>query len=557
MYFKYSTGLIPPKKSRGEPENRQVSRKIRTPRAVVIQEPPAKKTQESSEKLKGIEMLSKAALLGIDTQTAIKDNQHASPLKNKTGSLSEGTGVSPGVPNELTGVLAVSSEGVGTSPKVLDETLYNYEAQSDDDVWGSTDEETNKDKNEDDDKDDVNKEEEDEEESVNEEDNVDEENEEESDDNDKSFDITNTDDEITKSDSDDHEISKEGETVFEIEEEEIANSEHEEDDTKGEDQKTEEEPKRDDQANEAEVGVPDLVTNKEKSEFLQSTSSHSISLNFDVPLVQNEPFHEVKVSIIPKSTQQPPSTPPLPVIEDPAALELKQADHSAAIFESIKSQVSSIVKDSLALNIGETSEAKESLTEFELKKILMEIMKRRIYKGKPPSKSSKIGKSTPINQLVKEPEHEVQMDFEEPTFENVANDAEVPHTIDDAPEQPWFNEMINAEKPPLTFDELMSKSIEFSAYAMNRLKLTKLTREVLQALTLKEKEGRLIIPIEVCFNNDLEYLKGDKAERTYSSSITKTPATRYTMKWIEDLIPNLWSPILINYDKDAALGIKH
>ncbi|GJX18104.1 hypothetical protein Tco_0218936 [Tanacetum coccineum] len=360
MYFKYSTGLIPPKKSRGkavkegkttattqkltkpkkkpskerqvlhdespesegEPENRKVSIKIRTPRAVVIQEPPAKKTQDSSKKLKGIEMLSEAALLGIDTQTTIKDNQHASPLKNKTRSLSEGTGVSPGVPDELTGVL-----------------------------------------------------EEDEEKSVNEEENVDEENEEESDDNDKSFDITNTDDEITKSDSDDHEISKEGETVFEIEEEEIANSEHEEDDTKGEDQKTEEEPKRDDQANEAEVGVPDLVTNKEKSEFLQSTSSHSISLNFDVPLVQNEPFHEVKVSIIPKSTQQPPSTPPLPVIEDPAALvinfedvdsflhkfhalekdvqELKQADHSAAILESIKSQVSSIVKDSLALNIGD------------------------------------------------------------------------------------------------------------------------------------------------------------------------------------------------------------
>ncbi|GJR79588.1 hypothetical protein Tco_0150373 [Tanacetum coccineum] len=70
MYFKYSTGLIPPKKSRGEPENRQVSRKIRTPRAVVIQEPPnvpVKKTQESSGKLKGIEMLSDAALLGIDT----------------------------------------------------------------------------------------------------------------------------------------------------------------------------------------------------------------------------------------------------------------------------------------------------------------------------------------------------------------------------------------------------------------------------------------------------------------------------------------------------------
>ncbi|GKE59711.1 hypothetical protein Tco_1510078 [Tanacetum coccineum] len=48
-------------------------------------------------------------------------------------------------------------------------------------------------------------------------------------------------------------------------------------------------------------------------------------------------------------------------------------------------------------------------------------------KGKPPSKSSKISKYKPADQSVKEPEHKVQMDFEEPTFENVANDADVPH----------------------------------------------------------------------------------------------------------------------------------
>ncbi|GKB74515.1 hypothetical protein Tco_0935927, partial [Tanacetum coccineum] len=204
MYFKYSNRLIPPKKSRGravkvgkttattqkptkprkkpskkkqvlrdespkfegELENRQVDIKIRTPRVVATQ-------------------------LEIDTQKAIKDNQHASRLKHKTASLSEGTGVSPGVPDELIGVSAVSSERVGTSPKVPDEILYNYETQSDDDVRGSDDEETNKDKNEDD----FSEEEEDEEESVSEEENVDEENEEESDDDDKSFDITSTDDE--------------------------------------------------------------------------------------------------------------------------------------------------------------------------------------------------------------------------------------------------------------------------------------------------------------------------------------------------------------------------
>ncbi|GJZ69052.1 hypothetical protein Tco_0632602 [Tanacetum coccineum] len=43
----------------------------------------------------------------------------------------------------------------------------------------------------------------------------------------------------------------------------------------------------------------------------------------------------------------------------------------------------------------------------------------------------------------------------------------------------------------------------------------------------------------------------------YSSSITKTPATRYNMEGIKDMIPTLWSPIIIAYDKDAALGISH
>ncbi|GKE14109.1 hypothetical protein Tco_1421686 [Tanacetum coccineum] len=92
-------------------------------------------------------------------------------------------------------------------------------------------------------------------------------------------------------------------------------------------------------------------------------------------LLLNEPFHKVKVSVIPKPTQQPPSTLPLPATEDPAALvinfkaidsflykfhalekdiqELKQADPFAAMLESIKSQVPSIVKDSLGSNIGD------------------------------------------------------------------------------------------------------------------------------------------------------------------------------------------------------------
>ncbi|GKA31094.1 hypothetical protein Tco_0717399 [Tanacetum coccineum] len=76
-------------------------------------------------------------------------------------------------------------------------------------------------------------------------------------------------------------------------------------------------------------------------------------------------------------------------------------------------------------------------------------------------------------------------------------------------------------------------------------------------LPLQDKEGRLIIPVEFYFNNDLEYLKARNKDRTYSSSITKTPAARYTMEGIEDMIMTLWSPVIIAYDKEVALGISH
>ncbi|GJU02650.1 hypothetical protein Tco_1112988 [Tanacetum coccineum] len=614
LFVGYSTGLIPPKKGRGrgsqknkkvlrdespkfkgEPENRKVSQKIRTSTTVVIQEPPSvpiKKTHESSGKLKGIEMLSEAAQLELATQKAIKESRRASRLKHKTRSSSEGTGKS-----------AISSERVGTSPNVLDETVYDYEAQSDDDVWGLTDEETNKDKNEDDvseeveDKEEnVSEETEDEEEIVNEEENVDEEYEEESDDSDRSFYITNTNDERTESNFDDHEISKEGKTVAKTEEKETANYEHGEDDTKGEDQKSEKEPKGEDQAKEAEVGVPDLVKIKEKLEFIQSTFSHLISSNL------NEPFHQVKVSVIPETTQQPLSTPiapPRPTTEDPAApvinfeavdsflhkfhaLEKDVQEVKQSHTEELKSEVS-VKKEEYKDFIQETvaNEVKNQLSQilpkavfdFTTPKILMKKMKKSqsyqtadvykiLYNGLVNSylkdkdlfesydqtislkrnheedKDEEPSARPNQDQSVKEPEHEVQMNFKEPTFENVASDAGQPtntgadktqpkadpkipkkdwfkdspkpevldpewNTVkdnDDTPKQPWFKRLIQAVKPPLTFDELMSDPIEFLTFAMNCLQINNITSEVLMGLVFNLRKGTCKSCVELEYN---------------------------------------------------------
>ncbi|GJZ58424.1 hypothetical protein Tco_0613918, partial [Tanacetum coccineum] len=76
-------------------------------------------------------------------------------------------------------------------------------------------------------------------------------------------------------------------------------------------------------------------------------------------------------------------------------------------------------------------------------------------------------------------------------------------------------------------------------------------------LPLQDKECRLVILIEFFFNNDLEYLRAGNKERTYFSSITKTPAARYTIEGIEDMIPTMWSPVVLAYDKDDALEISY
>ncbi|GJW72957.1 hypothetical protein Tco_0132327 [Tanacetum coccineum] len=175
--------------------------------------------------------------------------------------------------------------------------------------------------------------------------------------------------------------------------------------------------------------------------------------------------------------------------------------------------------------------------------------------------------------------------------------------IDDGPEQIWLNDLVNVEKDSLTFDELMATPIDFSKFAMNCLKLDKITKadlvrpvykllkgtckrsieleynmdkcynaltdqldwknpkgdkcpyDLSKPLPLQGSPGHLTIPVDFFFNNDLEYLKTGNTERKYTVYVIKTKAARYDLRFIKDMIPRLWSPVKVAYDKDAALGI--
>ncbi|GKE79180.1 hypothetical protein Tco_1545300, partial [Tanacetum coccineum] len=121
------------------------------------------------------------------------------------------------------------------------------------------------------------------------------------------------------------------------------------------------------------------------------------------------------------------------------------------------------------------------------------------------------------------------------------------------------------------FDELMSTPTDFSAYIMNNLKIDNLTQEhhnnpegqeypfdLSKLLPLIKDQGRQVVLVGYFIKNDLEYLKGGSPSRKYMTSTTKTNAAKYDdIQDIKDMVPSLWSPVKVAYDRYAVWGITH
>ncbi|GJY33752.1 hypothetical protein Tco_0418221 [Tanacetum coccineum] len=177
-------------------------------------------------------------------------------------------------------------------------------------------------------------------------------------------------------------------------------------------------------------------------------------------------------------------------------------------------------------------------------------------------------------------------------------------TIDDGPTQNWLSDLAKAEKPSKTFNELMSTLIDFTAFSMNRLQISDLTKvdlvgpvynllkgtcksyveleynmeecykalndqldwnnpegdryqfDLSKPLPLVKSRNCQIVPTDYFFNNNLAYLQGGSTEITYTTSLTKMKAAKYDLQGIEDMVPILWSPIKVAYNKHAALVTK-
>ncbi|GKC03327.1 hypothetical protein Tco_0994937 [Tanacetum coccineum] len=141
-------------------------------------------------------------------------------------------------------------------------------------------------------------------------------------------------------------------------------------------------------------------------------------------------------------------------------------------------------------------------------------------------------------------------------------------TVDNKPTHKCLSDLAKAETSSKAFNDLMSTPIDFRAFVMNRLQISDLTQDILIGPAYKILKGTYRSYVELEYNMEECYKaltdqldwnnpKGGSTNRTYTTSLIKTKAPKYDLPGIEDIVPNLWSPIKVPYDKHALLGTSH
>ncbi|GKD90507.1 hypothetical protein Tco_1366014 [Tanacetum coccineum] len=237
--------------------------------------------------------------------------------------------------------------------------------------------------------------------------------------------------------------------------------------------------------------------------------------------------------------------------------------HSAhkALYDAL---IQSLFVDEDDMDRGKTTKRRRTK---ESEPSMKSSISKETSKGNASPKASKTDKPVNAKETVAEPTEEVTIDAKENIVNDMGNTDEQPDgeaalktnnalkndwfkqplrpptpdsewnkgkVIEDGPEQTWFNDLVSVEKDPLIFDELIATPIEFSKFAMNRLKLDKITKADLVGLANPEGDrciydlskplplkGR---PVKVGYNKDAEHgisHWGPKRQLFYRSQINR------------------------------------
>ncbi|GKD01011.1 hypothetical protein Tco_1171285 [Tanacetum coccineum] len=277
---------------------------------------------------------------------------------------------------------------------------------------------------------------------------------------------------------------------------------------------------------------------------------------------------------------------------------LRNVDHSSAIRAASKSEVATIVKEYLGTNLDDT------LHKMPWIKVLLTFKKRKpddadrdedplagpdqglkkrktgkdteqskrskltgTSKGTTKSQPNSIGKSAQAKETAfLAGDTQVPQDLREdmgntnelPVFKADPKDwfkkPERPptpdpewnegKTVDNKPTQKWLNDLAKEERSSKTFDDLKSIPIDFSVFIMNRLLISDLTHYIMIGSAYKILKGMCRSYVELEYNME-EYYKALTDQLDWNNP-KDLPGT-------QDMVPNLWSPIKVAYEKHALL----
>ncbi|GJU81900.1 hypothetical protein Tco_1284265 [Tanacetum coccineum] len=304
-------------------------------------------------------------------------------------------------------------------------------------------------------------------------------------------------------------------------------------------------------------------------------SMMDIKVQHKDPSIQTSPLLTVTVTVILETSSAPATTIPLPIppfitlpqqsklIPTPTTTEATTSTTTAADSTTLTSEVPIIVKEYLGTSLDDALHKSILEDEDAMDKGVTDKLKKRKPDDTDRDEGPPVGPNQGLKRKKTGKETELSKKARPPTPDPEWNEGK---TFDKKPTQKWLSDLAKVETSSKTIDDLMNTLIDISTFVMNRLQINDLTQDILnnpkgdrypfdlsKPLPLVKSGNHQIILVDYFFNNDMSYLQGGSTNRTYKTSLTKIKATKYDLPRIEDMVPNLWSPIKVAFEKHALL----
>ncbi|GJR42863.1 hypothetical protein Tco_1310966 [Tanacetum coccineum] len=250
---------------------------------------------------------------------------------------------------------------------------------------------------------------------------------------------------------------------------------------------------------------------------------------------------------------------------------LRNVDHSSTIHTTIMSEVPTVVKEYLGTNLDGTLHKVIQRHTAELIKehsVLADVIEIIQYKQKPQKSVADIRKIKMEQKRTLFETMNKTKSFNKNTKRKALYHALMESILEDEDAMDkGVAERLKKRKPD-DADKDEGPPAKPNQGLKGRRRISDLTQDILIGLAYKILKGTCKSYVELEYNLEEYYKalndqldwnnpKGDRYPFDLSKPLPLMKAAKYDLQGIEDMVPNLWSPIKVAYNRHALLGTPH